>query len=482
MGSYRRTSVEESIAATTEASSSLKKRLGPLDLVVFGIGVIIGAGIFTDGKGAAMYAGPAIVVSFVIGAACCALAALCYAEFAAMVPVSGSAYTYSYATLGEVVAWMVGWDLLLELVLGASVVVQGWSGYFVHFLGKLGLVWPHVLGPSGTVDLAAVLLVGLLTLLVARGITLTSRVNMVLVAVKLFIVLFIVFAGLAYINVDNYSPFVPAPTPAAPEIGLGVPLLQSLIGQPTSFGVLGIVVGASIVFFDYIGFDVVATTAEESRNPQRDLPIGIIGSLAICTVLYVAITLVLTGMVKYTDVNEYAAIASAFERVGNGSFATIISIGAVAGLTSVVMTLIIGATRVVFSMSRDHLLPARLSRTSPRTGTPVLLTLIVGATIAFVAALSPVGNMDELVNIGALAAFTLVSACVPLLRRRRPDLHRPFRVPGAPVLPIISAVVCFALMLSLSIDTWLRFVAWTALGLLVYAGYGRRRSRLRARG
>ncbi|MGB9378047.1 MAG: amino acid permease, partial [Mycobacteriales bacterium] len=313
-------------------------------------------------------------------------------------------------------------------------------------------------------------------------IQLTSRVNMVLVAIKLFIVLFIVLAGLAYINVDNYSPFLPPSAPSAPEIGLGAPLLQTVIGQPTSFGILGVVVGASIVFFDYIGFDVVATTAEESRNPQRDLPIGILGSLAACTVLYVAITLVLTGMVKYTDVNEYAAIATAFERVGNGGFATIISIGAVAGLTSVVMTLVIGATRVVFAMSRDRLLPARLSRTSPRTGTPVMLTLIVGAMTAFIAALSPVGNMDELVNIGALAAFTLVSACVPLLRRQRPDLHRPFRVPASPVLPLVSAVVCFTLMLSLSIETWLRFAAWTALGLVVYAGYGRRRSRVRARG
>ncbi len=478
MGIYRRKSIEESIAATHDAHSSLKRRLGPLDLIVFGIGVIIGAGIFTDGKGAALYAGPAIVISFLIGAACCALAALCYAEFASMVPVSGSAYTYSYATLGEIIAWVIGWDLLLELVLGASVVAQGWSTYFVHFLSKLGIIWPEVLGPTGTVDLAVVILVGGLTFLVAQGIKQSARVNLVLVGVKLFIVCFVVLAGLAYIKLENYVPFIPDPVPAAADPGLAAPLLQAFLGAPTSFGMMGVLAGASIIFFDYIGFDVVATTAEESKDPQRDLPIGIFGSLAVCTVIYIAISLVLTGMVRYDEVNSSAAIASAFERVGNGSFATIISIGAVAGLTSVVMTLIIGSTRVLFSMSRDHLLPPRLSQTSDRTGTPVLLTVIVGGTIAVVASLSPVGNMDELVNMGALFAFTLVAVSVPILRRKRPDLKRPFRVPGSPAVPIAAAVVCFVLMLSLSVDTWLRFIAWTGIGLAIYALYGRRRSRL----
>lgn len=480
MSVFRTKTIEQSIAHTEESEHQLKKRLSALDLTVFGIGVIIGAGIFTvTGKAAAQYAGPSIVISFLIGAVCCALAAICYAEFASTVPVSGSAYTFSYATLGEIIAWIIGWDLLLELMLGASVVAQGWSTYFVLFLDKLGVHWPDAVGPGSHVDLPAAILVIVLTLLVAKGIKESMRVNLVLVALKLFIVLFVIFAGIGFINRDNYSPFIPPSTPGQAAEGLGAPLIQVLFGMtPASFGVMGILAGASIVFFAYIGFDVVATTAEEAKNPQRDLPIGIIASLTICTILYVAVALVITGMVKFDQIDTSAALASAFESVGKGGYATVVAAGAVAGLTTVVMTLLIGATRVTFAMSRDHLLPPRFARTNPSTGTPVLLTLIIGGAVAVISSLTPIGKLEEMVNIGTLSAFMLVSIAVPILRKRRPDLKRSFKVPFSPVLPILAAVICFYLMLNLSIETWLRFVVWMALGFLIYFGYSKSHSRL----
>lgn len=319
---FRTKTIEASIAETGESEYQLKKRLGALDLTVFGIGVIIGAGIFTlTGRAAATVAGPSIVISFVIAAVACGLAALCYAEFASTVPVSGSAYTFSYATLGEFVAWIIGWDLLLELLLGASVVAQGWSAYLGVFLGKLGIKIPEAVAYGSAFDLPALLLVIVLTILVAVGIKESMRVNLVLVAIKLFVVLFVIIAGIGFINAANYSPFIP-PAKAASASGGSVwtaPLLQTIFGiSPTTFGVMGIFAGASLVFFAYIGFDVVATTAEEARNPQRDLPIGIIGSLVICTILYVAVTLVITGMLPYDKISTTASLATAFESVGKG--------------------------------------------------------------------------------------------------------------------------------------------------------------------
>jgi APA family basic amino acid/polyamine antiporter len=480
VGVFRTKSVEESIKHTEDAEHRLLKRLGPVDLTVFGIGVISGAGIFTvTGRAAAQYAGPSIVLSFILGAVCCALAALCYAEFASTVPVSGSAYTFSYATLGELVAWIIGWDLLLELMLGASVVAQGWSTYLTTLLSNLGMTWPEAVGPGSHFDLAAFLLVAALTALVAWGIKESLRVNLVLVALKLFIVLFVIVAGLGFVNTANYDPFIPPSKPGEAGSGLTAPLIQVLFGMsPTTFGVLGIVSGASIVFFAYIGFDVVATTAEEARNPQRDLPIGILASLVICTILYAAVALVITGMVKYDQIDPKAALASAFTNVGKDGYATIISAGAVAGLTTVVMTLLIGATRVSFAMSRDHLLPPRLGRTSPKTGTPVMLTVIIGTAVALIASLTPIGKLEEMVNIGTLAAFTLVSIAVPILRHRRPDLHRTFKVPLNPVLPILSALICAYLALNLSVETWVRFLVWMALGFVIYFLYSRHHSLL----
>ena len=483
MSLMRTKSIEQSIRETDEPEYKLKKRLSAVDLTVFGVGVIIGAGIFTvTGRAALEYAGPSIILSFVIGAVCCGLAALCYAEFASTVPVSGSAYTFSYAALGELVAWIIGWDLLLELMLGASVVAQGWSQYADLFLGQLGFIWPDSLASGSSFDLLAFLLVAFITVLVSLGIKESMRVNLVLVTIKVFIVLFVIIAGLGFVNSANYSPFIPPSQPTEASQGLSAPLIQVLFGiEPVTFGVLGIVTGASIVFFAYIGFDVVATTAEEAKNPQRDLPIGIIASLVICTVLYMAVAAVITGMVPYDQIDPEAALASAFESVGKGGYATVIAAGAVAGLTTVIMTLLIGATRVVFAMSRDWLLPPVLGKTNVKTGTPLRITISLGLFIALVASLTPIGKLEEMVNIGTLAAFTLVSIAVVILRRRRPDLKRAFRVPLVPVLPIVSALICFYLMLNLSLETWLRFLIWMVIGFVLYFVYGYRSSRLTGR-
>ena len=487
MSVMRTKGIEESIAETDEPEYALKKSLSWLDLTVFGIGVIIGAGIFTfTGKAAQAYAGPAIAISFVVAAVVCGLAALCYAEFASTVPVSGSAYTFSYASLGEIVAWIIGWDLLLELALGAGVVSQGWSQYANLLLGDMGIHLPDFFAPKGDdnpggqFNLLAFLLIAILTALVAWGIKESLRVNMVLVGIKLFIVVFVIVAGIAYIKTANWSPFIPPAKPTETGSGITQPLIQAILGwAPSTYGIGGIFAGASIVFFAYIGFDVVATTAEEAKNPQRDLPIGIIASLIICTVLYVLVALVITGMVPYDKIDPAAALATAFQDVGRPGFATLISCGAVAGLTTVVMTLIIGATRVLFAMSRDWLMPKGFGRTNPATGTPVRITIVVGLVVAFIGAW--LGNhidLEEMVNIGTLAAFTLVSIAVPILRKRRPDLDRAFKVPWSPVLPIIAAVASVYLMLNLSVETWIRFLVWMALGFVIYFTYSYKHARL----
>jgi len=481
MSLVRKKTIEQSIADTDEPEYQLKKRLTALDLTVFGIGVIIGAGIFTlTGRAAKAYAGPGIALSFVLAAVCCALAALCYAEFSSTVPVSGSAYTFSYFSLGEIFAWIIGWDLLLELMLGASVVAQGWSTYAALFLEQIGLGWPESIGPDSHVNVLAMLLVLVLATLATIGIKESLRVNLVLVAIKLFVVLFVIVAGLFYIKGSNLTPFIPPSVPNPDtHVTITTPLFQALFGfVPSTYGVMGLVSGASLVFFAFIGFDVVATTAEEANNPQRDLPRGIIGSLAICTVLYVAVCIVITGMVKYTDISGEAALAEAFRSVGRGGFATLISAGAVAGLTTVVLTLMIGAARVVFAMSRDHLMPRQLGKTHPKWGTPYRLTIGIGIVVAIVAGVTPIGKLEEMVNIGTLAAFTLVSIAVPLLRKSRPDIQRSFRVPGNPVIPILAALICIYLMLNLSLETWLRFAIWMVLGFVIYALYGYRKSRV----
>ena len=482
MNLFRTKSIEQSIADTDEPEYQLKKSLTAHDLTVFGVGVVIGAGIFTlTGRVAHQMTGPAIVISFVVAAVCCALAAMCYAEFASTVPVSGSAYTFSYASLGELFAWIIGWDLILEMFLGASVVAQGWSAYLGVLMEKLGLPIPAAIGYGGVVDLPAVLLIVALGVLITIGIKESMRVNLVLVAVKLFIVLFVIVAGIMFINPANYTPFVPeaAPSTAAAGFSWTQPLLQWLTGSaPMAFGWGGVFAGAALVFFAYIGFDVVATTAEEAKNPQKDLPVGIIASLTICTILYCAVAFVVTGMVNYADIDPKAALASAFVFHGQSWMATLISAGAVAGLTTVVLTLMIGATRIIFAMSRDNLLPIGIASVHPKFRTPWKISIIVTVVCALTAGLTPIGVLEEMVNIGTLTAFILVSIAVVVLRRKRPDLPRAFKVPWSPVLPILSAVICLYLTLNLSIETWARFLIWLALGIAIYFAYGYRNARV----
>lgn len=482
MSVMRTKSVERSIADTEEPEFRLKKSLSALDLTIFGVGVVIGAGIFTlTGRAAHEVAGPAIVLSFVVAAIACALAAMCYAEFASTVPVSGSAYTFSYASLGELFAWIIGWDLILEMFLGASVVAQGWSAYLGALMAQLGAPIPAAIGYGGTVDVMAIVLVLVLGALMTLGIRESMRVNLVLVGVKLFIVLFVIVAGIMFINPANYTPFVPeaAPSTAAAGFSWTQPLLQWLTGSaPMAFGWGGVFAGAALVFFAYIGFDVVATTAEETKNPQRDMPIGIIASLAICTLLYCAVAFVVTGMVRYDQLDPAAALANAFAYHGQGWMATVISAGAVAGLTTVVLTLLIGATRIIFAMARDHLLPGALAKVHPTRRTPWVISIIVTVVVAVVAGFTPVGILEEMVNIGTLSAFVLVSIGVVVLRRTRPDLKRGFRVPWSPFLPLLSAAICTYLMLNLTVETWLRFLVWLAIGLVIYFAYSHRHSRL----
>jgi APA family basic amino acid/polyamine antiporter len=476
--------VEQSIQDTDEPGHKLRRSLSALDLTVFGVGVVIGTGIFVlTGEAAGVEAGPAVAISFVVAGIACALAAVCYAEFASTVPVAGSAYTFSYATLGEVFAWIIGWDLVLELALGAATVASGWSTYFADLAEQAGVTLPESVYSDGHNVVAAVIVL-LLTAVICFGINVSARVNAVIVTIKVAIVLLVIIAGLFFVKASNYSPFVPAAgSPGAKAPKPDPSLLQDLGLSPGGpFGIAGIFTAAALVFFAFIGFDVVATAAEETKNPQRDLPRGIFGSLAICTTLYVAVSLVVTGMVKYDKVSVEAPLAEAFRSVGKPTIATIISIGALAGLTTVMMILMIGQSRVFFAMARDRLLPPVFATVSERTGTPIRTTITTGVAIAVLALLLPLEELAKLVNIGTLFAFVLVSAGVIVLRRTRPDLERAFRVPWVPVVPILSVLASLYLMLNLTAATWVRFFVWMAAGLVVYALYGYRRSRLGTEG
>ncbi len=479
MNLFRTKTIEQSIRDTEEPDHQLRKRLGALELTVFGVGVVIGTGIFVlTGKAAGVQAGPAVALSFVFAGVACALAALCYAEFASTVPVAGSAYTFSYASLGELTAWIIGWDLILELALGSSTVAVGWSTYFADVMKSAGITIPGWAYGEGH-NLVAAVIVLLLTAVICLGIKVSSQVNMVMVAVKLFVVLFVIVAGLFYVKASNYSPFIP-PTGSKPAGGAeSVPsLLQDMGFSPGSFGVSGIFTGAALVFFAFIGFDIVATAAEETKNPQRDMPIGILGSLAICTALYVAVSLVVTGMVKYTEIKIDAPLAEAFRSVGKPGFATMISVGALFGLTTVMMILLLGQSRVFFAMSRDRLLPPSFSKVSKRFGTPLRTTITTGCVVALISMFVPLSELAELVNIGTLFAFILVAIGVVVLRRKRPDLQRAFRCPGVPVVPILAVLTSFYLMLNLPAATWLRFGIWMVIGFAVYFFYSAPRSRL----
>jgi APA family basic amino acid/polyamine antiporter len=482
---FRVKSIEDSIRDTDEPEHRLKKNLSGLDLTVFGVGVIIGTGIFVlTGVVAQEQAGPAVAVSFVIAGIACGLAALCYAEFASTVPVAGSAYTFSYATFGEFVAWIIGWDLVLELALGAATVSVGWSGYLAQMLSDIGITLPSsIAGEEARFNIPAIAIALAMTGVLVLGIKLSSRVTAVIVAIKVAIVLLIIAVGVFYLQAENYTPFVP-PAQPAPEgaSGWDAPLVQTLFGfAPGVFGWGGVIAGASIVFFAFIGFDIVATAAEETRDPERDMPRGILGSLIICTALYVAVSLVVVGMQDYSELNADAPLAGAFSAAGLPVFATIIALGALIGLTSVVMILMLGQSRVLFAMSRDRLLPPALATVHPKYGTPYRITIGTGLFVALLAGIFPLAELAELVNIGTLFAFVLVSIGVVVLRRTRPDLHRSFRVPFMPVLPIASVLACVWLMLNLPANTWVRFGVWMLLGIGIYFAYGYRRSRLRTR-
>ena len=483
---FRAKSVEQSIADTDEPGHQLKKALGPIDLIVFGVGVVIGTGIFVlTGEAAGLEAGPAVALSFVFAAIVCALAGLCYAEFASTVPVAGSAYTFSYASLGELIAWIIGWDLILELALGASTVAVGWSTYLQSLLESAGISLPSsIAGDKATVNVTAAVIVLILTGVICLGIKVSSQVNAVAVALKVGVVLLVIVAGAFYMKAANLSPFIP-PTgsPGAnPSEAPSPSLLQDVFSfSPGAFGISGIFTAAATVFFAFIGFDIVATAAEETKKPQRDMPIGIFGSLAICTLLYVLVSIVITGMVKFNEIDAKAPLSSAFKMVGQDTIATLVNVGALIGLTTVMMILMLGQSRVFFAMSRDRLLPDVFAKVSPRTGTPVVTTVVTGVVVAVIAALIPLTELAKLVNIGTLFAFVVVSIGVVVLRRTRPDLPRAFRTPFVPLVPILSVLASVYLMLNLPLETWYRFLIWMAVGFVVYFVYSRRRSTL-ARG
>ncbi|ATY14630.1 amino acid permease [Amycolatopsis sp. AA4] len=488
-GLWRTKSIEQSISDTDEPETKLRRNLSAWDLTVFGVAVVIGAGIFTlTARTAGDFAGPSVSVAFVIAAIACALAALCYAEFASTVPVAGSAYTFSYATFGEFMAWIIGWDLILELAVGAAAVAKGWSSYLqtvlAYIFGK-GTKTSIDLGGGFGIDWGAFIVVAALVTLLVLGTKLSSRFSMVITGIKVAVVLFVVILGFFYIKASNYTPFVPEGKPAGSgESGVDQSLFSLIAGGgSSSFGIFGLLAGASIVFFAFIGFDIVATTAEETRNPQKAVPRGIFGSLAIVTVLYVAVSLVVVGMVPYTDLSTSAGdgshktLATAFSANGVDWAANVISVGALAGLTTVVMVLMLGQVRIIFAMSRDGLMPRSLAKTSDR-GTPKRATLVVGALVAAGATFFPADKLEEMVNVGTLFAFILVSAGVLVLRKTRPDLTRAFRVPAVWVIAPLAILACLWLMLNLTVLTWLRFVVWMVVGVVIYFVYSRRHSLL----
>jgi APA family basic amino acid/polyamine antiporter len=456
----RRKSMDAILAEAGDGNGGLARTMGVLGLTALGIGAIVGTGIFVlTGVAAAKFAGPAIVISFVIAGVVSALAALCYAELASAVPIAGSAYTYAYATLGELIAWIIGWDLILEYAVGAATVSIGWAAYFTDFLTTtLHVAVPHALRATpfegGIVHLPAALVVLVISALLIRGTGESNRVNQIVVAIKLSIVAFFIVIGAGHVNPANWHPFFP-------------------------FGASGVFGGASIIFFAYIGFDAVSTSAEEVRDPKRNLPRGIIASLAICTLLYIIVSAVLTGMVPFAQLNVASPVSFALIHVGLPWAGSIIAVGAIAGLTTVLLALLYAQSRIFFAMSRDGLLPPLFAQVHPSFRTPYISQALIGAIVAVVAALTPIDIVAELVNVGTLAAFILVSIGVILLRRREPGLPRGFRVPALPWIPLLSIAGCLVLIAKLPPLTLVRFVIWLAIGLAVYYGYGRNHSRVR---
>jgi APA family basic amino acid/polyamine antiporter len=470
---------------------SLKRTLGVLDLTALGVGAIIGAGIFVlTGTAAALHAGPAVPISMIVAGIACAFAALCYAEMASCVPVAGSAYTYSYATLGEFVAWIIGWDLILEYAMGAATVGAGWSATFVSLLNLLGIPLPPSVtaaplafctagqvaqGAAGCltpgwhatgslINLPAVAIILAITTILVIGIRESAGFNSLIVLVKTGVLILFVVFGFLYVKPENWHPFIP------PNVGY--------FGE---FGWSGILRGAGLIFFAYIGFDAVSTAAQEAKNPQRDMPRGILFSLAICTVLYCLVSLVLTGLISYKELNVPSPVIMVVERIPQLAwFRPVITVGAVLGLGSTVLVMLLGQSRVFYSMSRDGLLGEWAGKVHPRYRTPYLSTIYTGIVVAMFTGLFPIQILGQLVNIGTLLAFVLVCGGVIVLRRTRPDLDRPFRTPWVPLVPILGMLACFGLMATLPGDTWIRLGVWLVIGLAIYFSYGRRHSRLQA--
>ena len=455
---FRKMPVEKLMNHNAEGKG-LKKCLGAFELTMLGIGAIIGTGIFVlTGVAAADYAGPALVLSFVISGIACAFAALCYAELSAMIPISGSAYTFGYVGLGEIWGWIIGWDLILEYCVAVAAVSIGWSGYIVNLLGIIGINLPKAItaapGAGGIINLPAVIILGLIALLLLAGAKESAKLNNILVAIKVAVVLLFIVLGFSHVETANWKPFMP-------------------------YGWNGVFSGAAIVFFAYIGFDAVSTAAEEVKNPQKDLPKGIIGSLVVCTVLHIIVSAILTGMVPYLEFHGNSApVAYALSKVGIQWGSALVSVGAVCGITSVLLVMMYGSTRLFYALSRDGLLPKAFSQVSEKRGVPTKSIVLVFIATALVAAFLPIGKVAELTNMGTLAAFVVVSLSVILLRKSRPDLERPFKVPFVPLVPILAAVFCLFLIFQLPTFTKVAFLIWIGIGFLVYAFYGFKHSSL----
>ncbi len=495
--------VQQILSESEDKEHGFKKTLGPLNLTTLGIGAIIGAGIFVlTGQAAANYAGPAIVISFVISGLACAFAGLCYAEFASMIPVSGSAYTYAYSTMGEFLAWIIGWDLIIEYLFAASTVAVGWSGYVVSLLNDIGIhIGPQFAASPGTdliqvpamgwqatskqllsylsannidvnslphltgvINIPAMIIIAVLTTLLVIGIKESANFNNIMVIVKVAVILMFIGLGIAFIKVENWSDFIPKNT-----------------GKWGEFGISGIFRGAAVIFFAYIGFDAVSTAAQEAKNPQKDMPKGILGSLGVSTILYIAVALVLTGIVSYTLLNVPDPVAVGVNAMGSTMawLKPIVKIAAIAGLTSVILVMLLGQPRIFYTMSKDGLLPPVFSKVHPKFKTPYISSIITGAVAMILAGVLPIGLLGELVSIGTLLAFAIVSVGIIVLRKTRPDLPRPFRTPWVPFLPAMGAIICVVQMASLPLDTWLRLIVWFGLGMFIYFFYGIKKSKLR---
>ncbi|WP_374106374.1 amino acid permease [Janthinobacterium sp. NKUCC06_STL] len=461
MSLFRTKNLDDMIAHSKKPGG-LAKVLGPFDLVLMGIGAIVGTGIFVLTGTGALTAGPALSLSFVVAAVACCFAALCYAEFASTVPVAGSIYTYSYATLGELAAWMIGWDLLLEYGLAAAAVSVGWSGYFQSLLSGFGITLPVALtaapgalpGVTTFINLPALVIMLALTAMLGWGVRESARLNNIMVAIKVGVVLLFIIFGARHVQPANWQPYMP-------------------------FGYHGMLSAAALVFFAFIGFDAVTSAAEEVKKPSRDLPIGIIGSLAVCAVLYVVVSAIMTGIVPYQKfLGVDHPVSLALQYAGENWIAGFVDLGAILGMTTVILVMAFGQTRIIFAMSRDGLLPKRLSTVHPRFHTPFFATWLVGIVFGLIAAVIPLNILAELINIGTLAAFTMVSIAVVVLRKKRPDLPRAFRCPGVPYVPALAVILCVGLMTFLSWVTWLAFSIWLVIGLVIYFGYARRRSLL----